>query len=397
MVKNIVILGSTGSIGRNALNVVERLKGRVKVFGLAAHSNWVLLKKQIKKFKPEQVVLIDHSAAARLKASLRRQRIKILSGWEGVQKIIAASEVNLVLSAITGAAGLPASFWAIESGKTLALANKESMVMAGEILVNLARRKKVKIIPVDSEHSAIFQALQCGRANEVKRIILTASGGPFYNRSVNELKKVTPHQALNHPTWQMGDKITIDSATLMNKALEVIEAHWFFNLKPAQIEVVIHPQSIIHSMVEFLDGSIIAQLSPPDMKIPIQFALTYPQRLNGANHQALFQKPLNLTFERPGASVLGGPALALAYEVLRRGGTAGAVLNAANEEAVKLFLQKKIALTDIVLLNKKILRRHRVVKNPTLPQIIEADEWARNELRVITGNRLSVNSKKQRR
>jgi 1-deoxy-D-xylulose-5-phosphate reductoisomerase len=279
---------------------------------------------------------------------------------------------------VTGAAGLPASLWAIQSGKTLALANKESMVMAGGLLMKLARQKKASIIPVDSEHSAIFQALHCGQPDEVKQIILTASGGPFYNRSTRELKKVTPRQALNHPTWRMGPKITIDSATLMNKALEIIEAHWFFGLKPSQIKVVIHPQSIIHSMVEFRDGSIMAQMGKPDMKIPIQFALTYPRRLTGANGRLFFHQHLNLSFQEPDRKKF--PALNLAYEVIRRGGTSGAVLNASNEEAVKLFLQKKISLTDIVLITKKILNRYRVIKNPSIQQILAADAWARREV-----------------
>ncbi|MCK4908906.1 MAG: 1-deoxy-D-xylulose-5-phosphate reductoisomerase [Planctomycetes bacterium] len=378
MRKNIVILGSTGSIGRNALKVLARLNHSFKVSGLVAHSNWSLLKEQAKEFRPKKVALIDLTAAERCQSALRKQKIKVLTGWAQAKKIITDPAVDLVLSAVTGAAGLPASLWAIQSGKTLALANKESMVMAGGLLMKLARQKKASIIPVDSEHSAIFQALHCGQSDEVKQIILTASGGPFYNRSARELKKVTPRQALNHPTWRMGPKITIDSATLMNKALEIIEAHWFFGLKASQIKVVIHPQSIIHSMVEFRDGSIMAQMGKPDMKIPIQFALTYPRRLAGANGRLFFHRHLNLSFREPDRKKF--PALDLAYEVIRRGGTAGAVLNASNEEAVKLFLQKKISLTDIVLITKKVLNRYRVIKNPSIQQILTADAWARREV-----------------
>ncbi|MBA7697599.1 1-deoxy-D-xylulose 5-phosphate reductoisomerase [subsurface metagenome] len=268
----------------------------------------------------------------------------------------------------------------VEAGKTLVLGNKESLVMAGEILMNRARKKKVNILPVDSEHSAIFQALQCGKPEEVKKVILTASGGPFYHLTPARLKHVTVRQALNHPTWNMGNKITIDSATLMNKALEIIEAKWLFGLAPEQIEVVIHPQSIIHSMVEFQDGSVIAQIGSPDMKIPIQFALTYPERLARPQHWSKLSFSNNLTLNFLAPDMNKFPALKLGYQVARAGGTSGAVLNAANEESVKLFLQKRIAFTDIADLVKKVVEDHQIIKNPRLNQIFEADAWARTQV-----------------
>jgi 1-deoxy-D-xylulose-5-phosphate reductoisomerase len=282
-----------------------------------------------------------------------------------------------VVSAISGAGGLLPTLWAIQAGKTIALANKESLVMAGALIMREARKNKAEIRPVDSEHSAIFQATHCGKPAEIRQVILTASGGPFYYFPRHRLHTVRIKQALNHPTYRMGPKITIDSATLMNKALEVIEAKYLFGLAPRQIKVLIHPQSIVHSMVEFRDGSTIAQLSQPDMRVPIQFALTYPDRLPqpASFNNTLLKQFLTLSFEEPDTTKF--PALKLGYEVLRRGGTAGAVLNAANEEAVKLFLTGQIHFTDITALTSRVLKQHQVITNPSLSDILTADRWAR--------------------
>ncbi len=375
--KNIVVLGSTGSIGKNTLEVARNLKDKFRVIGLSANSRWELLSEQIKEFKPRYVALNNNHVAEKVKERFPDNQLKILTGNNCLEEIVSNDEVDVVVSAVVGAVGLPAAIATIQRGKILALANKESLVMAGHIVMPLA--KKNQILPVDSEHSAIFQSLQSGKRSEIKRVIITASGGPFYDYPEEKLSDVTPAQALKHPTWQMGQKITIDSATLMNKALEIIEAKWLFNLTAEQIDVVIHPQSIIHSLVEFCDGSVIAQMGMPDMKVPIQYALTYPERMH------LGVKPLDLpgigslTFKKPDMEKF--PALRLGYEAVREGGTVGATLNAANEVAVQAFLDGKIKFTQIATHVEKVINNHHYIKNPCLEEVLAADTWARQEIK----------------
>lgn len=380
----IVILGSTGSIGKNVIKVVNHLNNlnkrksvnkKIEIFGLVANSNWSLLRKQIKSVKPYIAALTDKKASDVLIRYFKNSKVKLCKDKDEIHKLISHSKVDVVVVAISGAEALPFTLTAIKAGKSLALANKEVLVMAGDTVTKMAQRNRVNIMPIDSEHSAIFQALNCGQASEVKRVILTASGGPFYNYSRKRLKKIMPKQALKHPTWKMGPKVTIDSATLMNKALEIIEARWLFNLEPEQIKVLIHPQSIVHSMVEFQDGSTIAQMGQPDMRIPIQFALTYPKRQFGLDTKDIWQKPRTFVFTEPDKKRF--PAIALAYNVLDRGGTVGAVFNAANEKAVSLFRNKEIFFTDIVPLVKKVMNKHKTVKKPKLKDILKADKWAR--------------------
>jgi 1-deoxy-D-xylulose-5-phosphate reductoisomerase len=334
---NVVILGSTGSVGRSAVAVLEHDGGaRLRAFGLAARADSDRMGDQARRLRPRFVVLDDPDAANGLRASLNGEGIEVLSGPEGVDSLVRRPEVDRVLTAVVGAAGLRGTWAAIEAGKIIALANKETLVVAGPLVTELAAKTGSTLLPVDSEHSAIFQAMKGGAAKEVRRVILTSSGGPFRGKSARDLDSVTREQALDHPTWKMGPKISVDSATLMNKALEVIEARWLFGLQPEQIEVVVHPESVVHSMVEFVDGSILAQLSPPDMRLPIQYALTYPDRVAGACPLLDLTRAMKLTFEPPDRETF--PCLDLGFEVMRRGGTAGAALNAANEAAVALFL-----------------------------------------------------------
>jgi 1-deoxy-D-xylulose-5-phosphate reductoisomerase len=292
--------------------------------------------------------------------------------------MVSDPEVDVVVTAIVGAAGLAGTWAALEAGKTVAVANKETLVMAGPLVMELAARQGVRILPVDSEHSAIFQALQCGRAAEVERVVLTASGGPFRGRKAADLAEVTPAEALRHPTWRMGPKITVDSATLMNKALEVIEARWLFGLPPERIEVIIHPESMIHSFVEFTDGSVLAQLSPPDMRLPIQYALTYPERVAGPARRLNWSELAAWHFEQPDFETF--PAVQLGYEVARRGGTCGAVLNAANEAAVSRFLADELRFLDIPRVCRAVLANHNYSARPTLSELIAVDRWARQEV-----------------
>ncbi|MBI3272423.1 MAG: 1-deoxy-D-xylulose-5-phosphate reductoisomerase [Planctomycetes bacterium] len=374
--KNVVLLGSTGSIGRSAAEVLERHPDRFKTFALVAHRQGRALCEQAARLKPRFCALTDESAWREVRGSFPAG-VELLCGLDEVKEIIARPEVHVVLAGITGAAGLPTSLHAVECGKTLALANKESLVMAGEAMMRMAARRGVDILPVDSEHSAIFQSLKGGRREEVRRIILTASGGPFLHKSKDEIAAATPEQALKHPTWNMGAKITIDSATLFNKALEVIEARWLFGLPADRIDVVVHPQSIVHSMVEFVDASVIAQLGLPDMKVPIQYALSYPDRLEGLAPRLSFEEARTLTFQPPDLDRF--PALRLGFEAARAGGTAGAVLNAANEVAVERFLRRDISFPRIPALVEEVLSRHRLVREPDLPAILDADRWAREE------------------
>ena len=378
--KNVVILGSTGSIGKSTLDVIRNLEHKYNVVALSANSQWELLSEQVREFKPESVSLANEQYIDSLRNSLPDNSVQILTGANSVREMVSKENVDIVLSAIVGGAGLPAAIEAIKSSKTLALANKEALVMAGGLIMPLAKENGVNIIPVDSEHSAVLQALRAGRRDEVKKIIITASGGPFRNHPIEKLSEVTKEEALNHPTWSMGNKITIDSATMMNKALEVIEAKWLFDLDASQIEVVIHPESIIHSLVEFCDGSVIAQMGLPDMKIPIQFALTYPDRENGNVESLDLAKLGTLNFQKPDMDKF--PALRLGYEVVEKGGTMGATFNAANEVAVQEFLDNKIKFTDIAKTVEHVMNKHDFKNDPTLQDIIDADEYAHKETKI---------------
>lgn len=387
--RRVVILGSTGSIGGNCLDVIEHLPDRLGVIGLSAHSRWEELRDQAQRHRPRYVTITSAEAAEQIRQADLPAGTQLLEGVDGIARMVADPEVDIVLTAIVGAAGLTGTWLALEAGKTVAVANKETLVMAGPLVMELAARKNARVLPVDSEHSAIFQAMQSGQGKEVERVVLTASGGPFRGRRRDELAEVTREEALNHPTWRMGPKITIDSATMMNKALEVIEARWLFNLRPEQIEVIIHPESIIHSFVEFTDGSVLAQLSPPDMRLPIQYALTYPERVAGPARRLDWRELSVLNFEQPDLETF--EALALGYEVARRGGTCGAVLNAANEAAVEAFLQGEIGFLDIARVCRAVLDQHSFSARPSLSELTTLDRWARQEVvRWITKNLCST-------
>jgi 1-deoxy-D-xylulose-5-phosphate reductoisomerase len=386
--KRILLLGATGSIGESTLSVVENLAPAVKVAALAASRQWEKLLGLVERYHPEGVALSDPAAADKLRAALQRRpairQPKVHSGAGGLVDLVRETEGEMVVAAVSGAAGLPANLAALETGKDLALANKESLVMSGSVLTRAARALGRTILPVDSEHSAIFQSLLAGRREEVDSIILTASGGPFRDASLEAMRAATKAEALRHPTWKMGAKITIDSATLMNKALEVIEARWLFDLPPEKIRVVIHPQSIIHSLVEFHDGSLICQLGPPDMRIPIQYALTYPERRPLPLQRLRLEEVSALTFQAPDPERF--PALRLAYEVLEAGGTAPAVFNASNEVAVSAFLDGRITFMGITESVEKAVRAHAETaspgaarQDPGLEDILAADAWARRE------------------
>jgi 1-deoxy-D-xylulose-5-phosphate reductoisomerase len=376
----ITILGSTGSIGRNALNIVSSHKDQFKVAVLAAGNNVDLIEKQIKSFYPEVVALADERAAKELQQRIGRRyasSLQILSGQDGITAAAAYKKSDFVLSAIVGAAGLAPTISAIRSGKTIGLANKEALVMAGSIIIEEAKKYEAKILPVDSEHSAIFQCIKGHRKSDVSRIILTASGGPFAGKSFEEMNDITPEDALKHPRWKMGKKITIDSATLMNKGFEVIEAHYLFGLSPQRIDVVIHPQSIVHSIVEFHDRSCIAQLSIPDMKGPIAYALSYPERLEDVIEKLDLDNIESLTFKKPDNRCF--PCLSYAYMALEAGGTMPSVLNAANEVAVNAFLKGIIRFTEIPVIIKKTMDCHIKIFKPGLDGVVEADSWAREK------------------
>jgi len=380
---NVAVLGSTGSIGQSTLEVIAASRGRLRAVALSAHSNTRLLKRQAEAFRPRKIVVSDPRAADAESWTDLPNGVELLRGPDAVAELAGDVEVDVVVSAIVGSAGLRGTWAALEAGKTVALANKESLVVAGPLVTQLAKEKNAQILPVDSEHSAVFQAMQAGRPEEVRRVILTASGGPFRTYTPEQLAEVTVDEALAHPTWDMGRKITIDSATLMNKALEIIEARWLFDLAPEQIEVVIHPQSIVHSMVEYVDGSVIAQLSPPDMKLPIQYALNWPRRLEGTASKLDWTRGMQLQLEPPDFERFA--ALRLGLDVARRGGTAGAVLNGANEAAVAAFLEGSIRFDEIVPTCTHILETHDFDPNPTLEQVLQLDDWARQEvLRWIT-------------
>jgi len=377
-VKNVTILGSTGSIGVNALDVIRANPSLFRVIALAAGRNVDLLKDQIEEFRPRVVSVIDEGHARKLKAMLPSSPgTEILSGDEGYREVAAVREANTVLSAMVGAAGLLPTIEAIEAGKDIALANKETMVMAGNIIVEKASEKGIKILPVDSEHGAIFQCLVGHRRKDIRRIILTASGGPFLHLSREELRGVKPAQALKHPNWQMGGKITIDSASLMNKGLEVIEAKWFFDVPIERIQVHIHPQSVVHSLVEYIDGSVIAGLGVPDMKIPIAYALSFPERIDRPEPSLDLVKIGALEFLEPDFERF--PSLKLAYDAGKIGGTMPAVLNAANEVVVEAFREEKVKFTDMPEIIERVLSSHQPKLSPSLGEILEADSWARDE------------------
>lgn len=375
--RNIVILGSTGSIGRSTLDVAAALNGRLRVLGLTANRRLDELAEQAARFRPRWVAASSAEAAATFDRRRLPAGVEFEIGEEAVARLAARPEVDVVVAAIVGSAGLAGAWAAVEAGKIVALANKETLVMAGPLVMRLAQERGATILPIDSEHSAIFQTLQCGRRQDLRRIILTASGGPFRRFTREQLEHVTVEDALAHPTWNMGPKITIDSATMMNKALEIIEARWLFDLRPEQISVVVHRQSTIHSMVEYNDGSVIAQLSPPDMKLPIQYALMYPERTEGPAAKLDFRQPFSLDFEPPDEDRF--PALSLGYEVARSGGTAGAVLNAANEAAVAGFLDRRLKFTQIVPACRSVLNNHEFDAQPTLERLQRLDAWARKE------------------
>jgi 1-deoxy-D-xylulose-5-phosphate reductoisomerase len=373
-IKRLAVLGSTGSIGQQTLQVVRALSHRFQVVGLAAGRNLDLLSRQVSEFQPRFVYFQDEKALN----SLSSPGCEMLS----LEDIASHHEVDTVVIATSGSSGLLATLAAVHAGKNIALANKESLVMAGEIITAEAERRGARILPVDSEHSAIWQCLN-GETQPAARIILTASGGPFRHYSPSQLERVTPEQALKHPSWQMGEKVTIDSATLMNKGLEVIEARWLFNMPIDNISVIIHPQSIIHSMVEFKDGSVKAQLSYPDMRLPIQYALSYPERLANPELPRLDWSSIKeLTFEEPDFDTF--PCLRLAIEAGRRGGTCPAVLCAADEIAVQLFISRAIKFTDIARLVEKALQEHEAIDHPTLDEILAADTWARERVHKLT-------------
>ncbi|MGD9126740.1 MAG: 1-deoxy-D-xylulose-5-phosphate reductoisomerase [Planctomycetia bacterium] len=374
----VAVLGSTGSIGRSTLDVVRASHGRLQVEALSAHRQTGLLLHQAIEFSPRQIVVTDRAAYESQDWSELPSGVELIAADDGIRQIVSGQEVDIVVSAIVGSAGLVGTWAALEAGKTVALANKESLVVGGGLVTRLAKSTGAKILPVDSEHGAVFQALLAGRREEIRRIILTASGGPFRSYTEEQLDQVTVEEALAHPTWEMGRKITIDSATMVNKALEVIEARWLFDLASDQIEVMIHPQSMVHSMVEYIDGSVIAQLSPPDMKLPIQYALMWPDRCDGVAARLDWSQSMHLDFIPPDLNRFD--ALNLGREVAARGGTAGAVLNGANEAAVAAFLNGQIRFTQIVPAVRAVLEHHDFDPNPTLDQLLELDRWSRQEV-----------------
>ena len=380
MQKKLIILGSTGSIGCNTLSVASALKDEFEVVGLAAASRWNELVDQVRTCQPRAIAIPDSRNASMAVEKLKSVGLKcsVITGGDALVKLVRETECDFVMSAIVGVAGLPATLAAVERGLTIGLANKESLVVAGELMINAAAHSGAKLIPVDSEHSAIYQSLHSGKHEEVERIFLTASGGPFRTWTIERMRQARLSDALQHPTWNMGPKITIDSATMMNKALEIIEAKWLFNIPPERIEVVIHPESIIHSMVAFRDGSVVAQMGSPDMRTPIQYAMTYPRRLEGSAARLDFSKLESMRFEPP--DEIRFPALRLGQQVARQGGTAGAALNAANEAAVSAFREGRIGFLEIVERVEDVLGRHSFVANPSMDQLMQTDTWARKEV-----------------
>lgn len=372
--RTISILGSTGSIGTQTLEVVEVL-GDIQVGAISGNHNIKLLEEQARKFRPRLVSVMDEDNAKELKSRLADTNCKVVAGMDGLVEAATLGEADTVVTSVVGNVGLRPTFEAISAGKNIALANKETLVSAGQLVMDLAKKKGISIYPVDSEHSAIFQSLQGNKDNQIRRILLTASGGPFRGKTLDQLKNVTAADALCHPNWSMGKKITIDSATLMNKGLEVMEAKWLFGVDTDQIEVLVHPQSIIHSAVEYEDGAIMAQLGEPDMRVPIQYALTYPKRVANPFPKIDFAKRAQLTFDHPDMDTFR--CLVLAYKALKIGGTMPTVLNGANEIAVAKFLSGKIGFLDIPALIEKTMEAYTVKENYTLEDLLEVDAWAR--------------------
>ncbi|MFA5316284.1 MAG: 1-deoxy-D-xylulose-5-phosphate reductoisomerase [Dehalococcoidales bacterium] len=377
--KKINILGSTGSIGTNALDVIARHPREFSVTGLAAHSNAALLVKQARRFRPKTVAICDESKVNGVRKALSGAGIKVLGGYEGVNELAGYDDADIALVSIVGAAGLIPTLRAIHAVKTVALANKEPLVMAGQIITSMARQRGVRILPVDSEHSAIFQCLNGHNREDIRKIYLTGSGGPLKNVDAKKFHALSPEEVVNHPRWKMGKKISVDSATLMNKGLEIIEAKWLFGVGVDKIDVLIHPEAIIHSMVEFVDGSIMAQLSQTDMRLPITYAFSYPGRVKSVLPALDFIKLGKFTFSPPDFRKF--PCLRMAYDAAKKGGSDPVVLNAANEEAVMAFLGKKIRFTKIPAIIEKVLSSHKTAKEPSLNEILEIDAWARQQAR----------------
>jgi len=373
--RKISILGSTGSIGTQTLEVVEILEN-IKVMAITGNSNIKLLEEQARKFQPELVAVMDEKNAEILKERLSDMDVRVVSGMDGLVEAATYEGVDTVVTSVVGNVGLKPTFEAIRAGKNIALANKETLVSAGQLVMDLAKKHNIKIYPVDSEHSAIFQSLQGNEGNKIERILLTASGGPFRGKKKEELLHVTAADALKHPNWSMGNKITIDSATLMNKGLEVMEAKWLFGVDVDQIEVLVHPQSIVHSAVEYEDGAIVAQLGEPDMRVPIQYALTYPKRVKNPFPRVDFAQRSNLTFDKPDMETF--KCLSLAYRALKTGGTLPAVLNGANEVAVARFLKGDITFLQIPELIEQTMDAYTVKVEYTLEDLLEADAWAKD-------------------
>jgi len=378
--KRIVILGSTGSIGVNTLKVVDRFPDKFKVVGLTAYNNFKLLEKQVKKYKPEYIA-VSPKGLKYFKSKVNKKKVRLLDVGQDLPELVALPVVDVVVIGISGSAALIPFLSAVRAGKTIAPANKEALVIAGDMIMKEAARNGAKIIPVDSEQSAIFQCLAGQNKFELEKVFLTASGGAIYNVPKSKFGKLTKKQILSHPRWKMGQKITVDSATLMNKGFEVIEAVRLFNLDVKQIEVLIHPEAIVHSMVGFKDGSIIAQLGVTDMQIPIQYALTYPNRLDSGLKLVDFSKLEKLTFGKPDTNKF--PALDLAFYGIKKGGTLPCVLNAADEEAVDAFLKEKLLFSKIIHIVEKVVEKHRVIGSPNLKQLIDADAWAREETKKL--------------
>lgn len=375
--KRLSVLGSTGSIGSNTLKIVNKFPGRFQIVSLAAKTNVALMAQQVKQFRPRMAVMYDQEHAEKLRKAIpQTQSIEILFGIEGYLKAASYHHADTVVVAFVGSAGLLPTLEAIEARKNIALANKETLVMAGELVMKKASDVGINIFPVDSEHSAIFQCMEGQRKSDLKKILLTASGGPFLNWPLTDFDNITLEDALNHPTWKMGKKISIDSASLMNKGLEIIEAKWLFDVEPEKIEVVIHPQSIVHSMVAYCDGSIIAQLSKPDMTGAIAYALSYPERLDMGNSFLNLTNLSSLTFSKPDLDKF--PCLSLAMKSCRIGGTLPAVMNAANEKAVEFFIENKIGFMFIPKIIEQVMNQHQVIKSPGLDEILHSDQWARN-------------------
>lgn len=374
-IHNISLLGSTGSIGTQTLKIAEDYKG-INVIGMSAYSNVDLFEKQIRQFKPKIVCMVDEERAADLKVRISDMDVKVVSGVQGLCDVAIVEDAQTVVTAVVGIAGLKPTIEAIKAKKNIALANKETLVAGGHIVTKLAKENGVKILPVDSEHSAIFQSLQgCEDKNEVKKIILTASGGPFFGMKKSELQDVTPKEALKHPNWNMGAKVTIDSSTLVNKGLEVIEAKWLFDVDMSQIEVIVHKQSVVHSMVQYTDNSIIAQMGVPDMRLPIQYALTYPKRMKMTNNELDFTAYPNLTFQKPDLDTFS--ALNLAYEAGRLGGVMPCVFNSADEAAVELFLDGKLKYLQISQAIEYAMNNIDNIQNPNIDEIFAVDKLAR--------------------